>query len=171
MSSKDEVLAVYADAMLPKVTWLRQGRATPQQRSATLSSLTQELRKLCDALAPGDIRPLVSRRAAERAAVAGVDLCAQTWLSQKRFDPARSTFHLEHIVPVAEIRSAILGCTSREQVVKVLAGLRLAWILKEEDAALDSLGYRVVRPDPNAAYAHAGIELVTCHHQRSLSNP
>jgi hypothetical protein len=37
--------------------------------------------------------------------------------------------------------------------------LKVAWILKSEDAELTRLGFRSKRPDPVAAYEKAGIVL------------
>ena len=162
MSNRDELIAVFALAMLPKTEWLREDSGTPQQRSAVWACLTQEVRKLCDGFGSQDLRPMVSRRAAAAAAELNVDLCSQTWASQRAFDPQRSTFHLEHVVPVVAARTAILDCTNADQIIRVLSGLRLAWILKDENASLERLGYRSRRPDPDAAYRHAEIELIAC---------
>lgn len=57
--------------------------------------------------------------------------------------------------------NALDSAGSIGEVVQVLAdNLRLAWITKEEDARLTALGYRHKRPDPDAAYAEAGIVLL-----------
>jgi hypothetical protein len=163
MTHSDGLVMAFALGMLPKVEWLRTGTATPVQASAVRSSLTQELRKLCDALGPEDLRPAVSRRAATAAEAIGVDLCRQSWATQLRFDPGRRMFHLEHVVPVSAIRAAVLECGDAAEIVRTLAGLRLAWILKEENQELERRGFRSRRPDPDAAYAEAGIELTACH--------
>src|SRR4051794_26601844 len=48
-------------------------------------------------------------------------------------------------------------------IVTTLRGMRVAWILKDENAVLEKLGYQSQRQDPDVAYQHAGIELRICH--------
>ena len=164
MSDYEEMLYVFAAGMLPKTQWLRDKKGSDRQSSAVRESLTQEIRKLCDALVPDLLRPAVSRRAAAAASALNVDLCLQTWKSQKQtFDVNRNVFHLEHVVPVSAIRDSVIAVEGVQEVVSILHGLKVAWILKDEDAELRRLGYRFRRTDPVAAYAEAGIELITCH--------
>lgn len=160
MSDREALVQAFAEGMVPKVEWLRRGTGTRGQVSAVRASLTQEIRKLCDALAPEYLRPAVSQRAAAAAQAIGVILCEQTWHTQTRFDPGRRIFHLEHVVPVEAVRAGATAATNAEDIVRVLHGIKIAWILKEEDAELKRLGYRIRRPDPAAAYAEAGIVLV-----------
>lgn len=48
-----------------------------------------------------------------------------------------------------------------DAIVAVLADrLSVAWVLKEEDAELNRLGFKAVRQDWRAAYAAAGIRLL-----------
>lgn len=74
---------------------------------------------------------------------------------------AASRLHWEHWFPVAEMRRELMDLQkpTPEACRDVLAKARLCWILKEEDDALTSLGYRSRRPDPEAAYRAAGIEM------------
>lgn len=156
--------AAFAEGMLPKVLWLRKGGRAPHEVSAVRSSLTQEIRKLCDALAPEHLRPVVSPSAAQAARVLGVDLCLQAWGRQTAWDPGRRVFHLEHVVPVAEVRARVLLADTVVGIRAALAELKVAWILKTEDAELERLGYRSRRDDPESAYREAGIELIPCPH-------
>lgn len=162
MSEREALVHAFAAGMVPKVEWLRRGTGTRGQVSAVRASLTQEIRKLCDALAPDHLRPAVSQRAAAAAQALGVDLCAQTWHTQSRFDPGRRVFHLEHVVPVEAVRAGAMTASSAEEIAGVLHGIKIAWILKEEDVELKRLGYRIRRPDPDAAYVEAGIVLTDC---------
>ena len=154
------LVGAFAEGMFPKVEWLRRGTGTRGQASAVRASLTQEIRKLCDALAPECLRPLVSQRATDAAQAIGVVLAEQTWQTQTTFDPGRRVFHLEHVVPVESVRARAIEAASPKDIVRVLQGIRIAWILKEENAELTRLGYRVRRPNPAAAYAEADIVFV-----------
>ncbi len=160
MTDREILIRVFAEAMVPKVEWLRAQTGTKRQISAVLSSLTQEIRKLCDALASDDLRPAVSQRAAAVAREIGVDLYEQTWHTQTRFDPGRRVFHLEHVVPVEAVRAGAVSAANVDAIIRVLHSLKIAWILKEEDATLTRLGYGTRRPDPVSAYAHAEIVLI-----------
>jgi hypothetical protein len=89
-----------------------------------------------------------------------VDLFSSNWHEQQRFDPGRKQFHFEHVVPVGVLRERCKACANAEAIGAVLATeIRIAWILKEEDAVLTQLGFRSKRPDPDAAYEAAGIKL------------
>lgn len=134
---------------------------TAKQSSALRKSISTDIRKLCDMLFPA-VKPYdISVAAAERAAALQVDLQVQTWDTQTSFDPGRQVFHYEHVATVADIVDAVLAANSVQQATDELAQrVRVAWILKEEDARLSKLGYRHRRPDPDGAYAEAGIEMV-----------
>ncbi|WP_329462070.1 hypothetical protein [Streptomyces sp. NBC_01431] len=103
----------------------------------------------------------MSTAAAELAAGLGVDLRRETWHSQPKFDPGRAVFHYEHMNPVGEIVSRLGAAECAGDVVVLISeSLRLAWITKEEDCRLTALGFRQRRPDPQGAYAQAGIVLL-----------
>jgi hypothetical protein len=137
-----------------------------RQRRRTLESISGDLRKLGDVVTPTLIAPLVSIAARAAAERKGIDLCQEDWHSQTRFDPGRSLFHVEHVTTVSALREMCLHAPSEEVLVHSLtAGIRIAWILKDEDAKLTQLGYRSHRPDPDIAYRQAGIDLVPCHSQ------
>lgn len=102
----------------------------------------------------------VSEAALAEAEHLKVDLRTQNWHDQPSFDARREIFHFEHVVPVSAIRAACCDQESERAVLAVLKGrLRVAWILKSEDAELTRLGDRSNRPDPDAAYRKAGIRL------------
>ncbi|HSE10908.1 MAG TPA: hypothetical protein VLB29_19755 [Nocardioidaceae bacterium] len=131
------------------------------QSARVREAVSVSIRKVCDVLVPDARHPEVSVAAAERAAELGVNLWVQTWQTQTKFDPGRSVFHYEHMRPIAAIRNALGSATSPDEVIETIRrDLRLAWITKEENLRLTSLGYNSVRPDPDAAYAEAGIVLM-----------
>jgi hypothetical protein len=57
------------------------------------------------------------------------------------------------------MRDNVLTATSVNKVAELLASTRVAWILKEENTRLSKLGYTSKRPDPDAAYIAAGIQI------------
>ena len=131
------------------------------QAARIREAVSVSLRKVCDVLVPDARHPEVSVAAEQRAASLGVDLRTQTWQTQTKFDPGRILFHYEHMRPIVAIRIALGSATTPDEVVETIRReLRLAWITKEENLRLTSLGYNSVRPDPDAAYADAGITLV-----------
>ena len=135
-----------------------------RQRRRVLESISGDLRKLGDVVTPTLIAPLVSIAAREAAERKGIDLCQEDWHSQTRFDPGRGLFHVEHVTTVSALRDVCLRAPSPEALIRSLTtGIRIAWILKAEDAELTRLGYRSHRPDPGVAYRQAGIDLVPCH--------
>jgi hypothetical protein len=91
-------------------------------------------------------------------------LCQEDWHSQNRFDLGRRLFHVEHVTTISALREMCLHAPSEEALIDSLAaGIRIAWILKDEDAKLTQLGYRSHRPDPDIAYRQAGTDLGACH--------
>ena len=153
--------AIFARGLRDKATALDGMALTAKQTAALRKSISTDIRKLCDMVFPA-VKPYdISVAAADAAAALGVDLQAQTWDTQTKFDPKRQVFHYEHMATVADIVDAVLAADSVEQAADELAQrIRVAWILKEEDARLTRLGYRKRRPDPDAAYAEAGIPMV-----------
>jgi hypothetical protein len=106
------------------------------------------------------VRPKASSLALAKAAEMGIEhLQGMRWADQpKRMsDPGRKIFHWEHVTRVADVTDAIL-CLDRpsvQEVEKLLNGMIIAWILKEEDRRLPP-GFRA---DPTAVYEAAGIIL------------
>jgi hypothetical protein len=102
----------------------------------------------------------VSKAAQKEADRLGETISDKTWRHQPKFDPGRKVFHLEHVYPVSAIQKECELAQTEEAILGILkARLRIAWILKREDQELRRLGYRSIRPDPDAAYREAGIEL------------
>ncbi|MEU9379465.1 hypothetical protein AB0D38_00030 [Streptomyces sp. NPDC048279] len=157
----DYICRSFVQGMLDKACAYRELELDAHQKARLKDSINVDVRKLGDMLIPDARYPRISVTAAEKAAAIGADLRQQTWHSQKRtFDPKRAVFHYEHMTPVAQTVSALIVADSAEKVLQIVSGLRLAWITKEEDARLTALGYRHKRPDPDAAYAEAGITLL-----------
>lgn len=152
----------FARALLAKLPLLRAGLSDRQQ-ARVRESLSDDIKKFCDVAVPDLRRPLVSQGATEQAEKLGVDLCAQAWHDQPRFDPGRGVFHLEHVVPVRAVRERCLDLTEEAEVMAILSLVSVAWILKTEDRELTRLGHRTRRDDPAEAYQRAGIALTTCH--------
>ncbi len=105
----------------------------------------------------------VSVAAAEAARGLGIDdLGVKTWHDQPKFDPRRTTFLVEHMIPVSAL---VYACTQKETVEAVLDvltdRLRVVWLLRAEDNALTLLGFRTKRSNPDEAYRLAGIEIVS----------
>lgn len=119
------------------------------------------IRKACDVVYPAVRVPEVSAAADAAAKQLGIDLQQETWHSQKKFDPGYKVFHYEHMQPVGIILAAAAAAGSVDTVVAVLRReLRLTWITKDEDKALNALGFASKRPNPDEAYTAAGIELL-----------
>jgi hypothetical protein len=109
--------------------------------------------------------PEISKQAKINARSIGVNLCEKTWFDQPKFDPGRKQFHLEHVVPVSNIRDMCLNAKSEQEVLEILdTKIRLAWITKHENSLLTKNGTRSNRPDPDKAYQYAGISLTNCQY-------
>lgn len=120
------------------------------------------IRKACDIIYPALRVPEVSVAARAAAASLGIDLRRETWHSQKKFDPGYKVFHYEHMQPVGAILAFASQADSIDGVLETLrTKLRLAWITKEENKALNDLGFATRRPNPDEAYEAAGIELMS----------
>ncbi|WP_323751453.1 hypothetical protein [Marinobacter sp.] len=118
-------------------------------------SISEDIKKCSNFVVPE-----VSDEAHHEATKRGLNLFEKNWHDQPAFDPGRKIFHLEHVQPVSAIRAMCLECDTEKEVHYTLQShLRVAWILKKEDAELSRLGYRSKRKDPDAAYAHANIRL------------
>lgn len=113
----------------------------------------------------------VSVAAAEEARLRGVDdLSVKTREDQPAFDPGRDVFVVEHMAPV---RGLVYACVHQPTVDGVLDVLtrriRVVWLLRREERALGSLGFRYRRAkhppalveltQPDEAYRRAGIAI------------
>lgn len=80
------------------------------------------------------------------------------WEHQPRYDKDRAVLHWEHVVPVGDLRDALvrLEQPTAEHVRSILIRSKIAWITKEEDRRLK----RSKRLDPLEEYRQAGIRLV-----------
>ena len=159
----DVFVRPFAVAILPLAETLRgDSELSRYQRSRVRDAVVVLVRKACDVTIPAARLPEVSAEAARLAAEKGIDLREQTWHSQPKFDPRRAVFHYEHMTPVtAIVEKVVAEAVTTDAVADVLERtLRLAWITKIEDQELSRLGFKSKRPDPAAAYAAAGIELV-----------
>lgn len=160
----DELVRPFAEGILA----LSRGRRaestslTRFQDARYREAISVLIRKACDVLYPAVLVPEVSETAHAAAQYLGVDLSQETWHSQKRFDPGRTMFHYEHMQPVGIVLAETSKADSADAVVDTLRSmLRLAWITKEEDRRLSSLGFATTRPDPDEAYRVAGIRLIS----------
>jgi hypothetical protein len=157
----DELFQLFARSIFAKVTALKSLDLTRNQRKRLRASITTEIRACGGLLYPEVLRPEVSEAACREAKLIRVDLHAQTWASQTRFDRGRRVFHLEHVDPISCILEACAAAGSEQGVLELLrTRLRIAWILKREDRELTRLGFRSDRPDPEEAYRAARIVLV-----------
>ncbi|KYG04272.1 hypothetical protein BE21_47720 [Sorangium cellulosum] len=156
MASIDDLLKPFACALYAKASTLNSVGLSSSQRARLLESMSDDIKKCTNF-----IEPEVSEAALAEAEHLQVDLRTRNWHDQPSFDAGREIFHFEHVVPVSAIRAACCDQQSESAVLAVLKGrLRVAWILKSEDAELTLLGHRSNRPDPDAAYRKAGIQLV-----------
>lgn len=156
-----KLLTAFTSSIFEKARALEDPLITGRQKRYLNKAISFEIRHACDAMLPDNLIPRVSVNAEIAARRIGVDLRLLDWHDQPKFDPGRKLFHLEHIVPVSDIRKSCCIASSREAVLEVLINqIAVAWILKEEDERLVRLGFRSIRPDPEAAYRAAGIELI-----------
>jgi hypothetical protein len=108
-------------------------------------------------------RLLISRACLARSRADGID-------DIRQFDPrevpaeVRSTYHLEHFLPIAVLRTRLMKIENptQDNVEECLRTAQIAkvWILKEEDDRLTAAGKRYKRDDPVQAYRDAKIEIV-----------
>jgi hypothetical protein len=156
MVTSDELLMTFARSISCKVAALNELDLTTSQRARTRESISDDIKKCTNF-----ILPEVSRAAHDEAEHLGVDLFLKNWHDQSRFDPKRKIFHFEHVLPVSAIRDLCEDMKTEEAIYNLLrTRLRIAWILKSEDAKLTSLGFRSKRADPDSAYREAKIQLL-----------
>lgn len=155
MPATTHLLRPFAESIRAKARAVAILDLDERQRRRFLEAISDDIKKCTNFLVPE-----VSVAAAQRALAKGLDLRQMDWHDQHRFDPGRVEFHFEHMVPVAAIRARCLQARTVADVLAVLRdSLRVAWILKDEDARLTAMGYRTNRPDPESAYRMANIAL------------
>jgi hypothetical protein len=98
MATIEELRQVFAESVFAKASALRRLNLTSVQRARLRESVSVDIRKYTDLLAPEV--SIGAKREAERIRV---DLHAQSWHDQPRFDDGRTIFHFEHMVTVAAI--------------------------------------------------------------------
>lgn len=157
----DELLQLFARSIFSKADALTGLERTKNQRKRIRASITADIRT-CGLLIYPDVRsPEVSEAAQLEADQIGKQIRTRTWYNQNGIDPGRKTFHWEHVDPISCIQKACEEATSEEAILNILkTRLRIAWILKREDAELTRLGYKSKRPDPDKAYCEAKIVLL-----------
>lgn len=156
MSRLVQLLHPFAQSIFAKAQALQDLSPTRFERSRIQESISDDIKK-CSNFTERE----VSERAREVADRIGVDLFSQSWHDQHKFDRGRAIFHFEHVEPVNVIRAACMEADSVNDVSAILhTRMRVAWILKSEDANLTKLGYRSRRADPSAAYLAAQIRLI-----------
>ena len=127
----------------------------PSQRARLREAICDDIKKCSNFVVPE-----VSEAALKEALALEIDLFSKDWHDQPAFDAGREVFHFEHVQPVSVIRDICLKSASEAEIQGVLEQkLRVAWILKAEDAELTRLGFRSKRDNPDAAYSQAGIRL------------
>lgn len=156
----ETLFPIFAESISCKVSGLRQlgPNVSAGQKSRLLESISDDIRK-CTDLIPVHVSQAAKSKAEKLKP--HIDLFRETWHSQPRFDKGRKIFQYEHVVPVSSVRDSCLQAQDTGDVLKILTTrLKVAWILKTENARLAKLGYAVRRPDPEAAYHQAGIDLI-----------
>lgn len=157
MNEYTEALLLLADTAEHLLRQRALGRAVAKR---SLDSLLGHLCREVEDLAPRDVSLAAMEEASRRHLG---DLRRFHWDDQIKamFDTGRATFHWDHFVPVSVLRHALLEEPepTAARCAEILRSARIAWITKDEDRRLTKLGFRHLRPDPEAAYRAASIEL------------
>jgi hypothetical protein len=148
------IVEAFARSIFAKAELLRRDDLTRRERSRIMEAVSGDVRKYTDL-----IEHDASDAALALASELGISLAEVGWHDQHKFDPGRERFILEHVIPVKTVRDRCLAAASEQVAAESLADVRVAWILREENAVLNSLGYSSNRPDPREAYRQAGISL------------
>lgn len=158
--AKRALLSPFAEAIFAKVRGLEvigkyaEGSAD-RLEARMLESISDDIKK-----ASNFIPHRQSVRAHDHEKAKNVNLAEKTWHEQHSFDKGRVTFLVEHKVPVSVLRTKCIAAKSADAVLKILSDeLCVVWVLREEDDELTRLKFRSKRPDSDAAYAQARIEL------------
>jgi hypothetical protein len=159
-------IQAFALSIHAKATALSKGNLTDSQMSRLKESISDDIKKYTNF-----IPHRVSQAARDSADTlqSPVDLSQMTWHDQRRFDPGRRLFIVEHKRPVNALRDECINAASRDEVEKILAErLVAAWITRAENNMLNERGFRFNRPDPCDAYNQAGIVLPKTHRGRDV---
>jgi len=91
--------------------------------------------------------------------VTKINIQTVTFRKQSKFDKGHKIFHLEHTTPISELIHKIFK--ENKDVEEVLQQCQVVLITKEENAKLNSMGYKSKRPQGwEKCYAECGIEIV-----------
>jgi hypothetical protein len=72
--------------------------------------------------------------------------------------PPEEKVTYEHMVTVSQMMKAVIA--HPEDAEAILSSAQIVWITKAEDDKLRQLGFLKDRPNPEEAYAKAGIKIV-----------
>lgn len=150
-----KAVTVFAKSIFVKATALRNLNLTKDEQREIKTAISFDVRFY------GNLkRPKVSRKALIKADELGIPISDMRWSNQNKYDKGRSIFHLEHFHTVKDIREACLKAENEAEIISVLDGSTLVWILKVEDKILNDNGQRSSRSDPQQAYIDAGIKIL-----------
>lgn len=150
-------IRAFALSIHAKATALREGNLTDSQKSRLKESISDDIKKYTNFI-PHRVSQAVKDSA--DTLQSPVNLSQMTWHDQRRFDPGRRLFIVEHKRPVNALRDECINAESCDAVEQILAErLVAAWITRAEDNELTRLGFGINRPDPCYAYNQAGIVL------------
>lgn len=150
-----KAVTTFAKSIFVKATALRNLNLTKDEQREIKTAISFDVRIY------GNLkRPKVSREAQIKADELGIPISDMRWSNQNKYDKGRSIFHLEHFHTVKDIREACLKAEKEAEIVSILDGSTLVWILKVEDKILNDNGQRSSRSDPQQAYIDAGIEIL-----------
>ena len=100
----------------------------------------------------------VSKAALAKAEEMNVNIKDLTWDNQRRVDPKREIFIVEHCNPLSSLADRLIA---GESFAEIKPDTFTAWITKEEDQALRNHHYRSVRPGGwEKCYVECGIEIM-----------
>ena len=156
MSNLAKLRKVFSKSIAAKAKSLSGRPLTKIEMRRVRESISDDIRKFTDL-----ITPMVSKMADVRAQKMKVELDKVGWHDQRRFDPGRKIFHLEHFYTVKSIKESCSNASEVWEINEILTKtVRVVWILKKEDRRLTALGHGRVRKNPEKAYEEAGIEIV-----------
>lgn len=157
MASTDELLKIFSKSIYAKICGFQELSLNKTEKARIKESISDDIKKCSNF-----IKPVVSIAAYEKSKKINVNLLEKNWHDQPSFDTGRKNgiFHFEHMIPVLSLRSLCLEANSEIEIFHILKEkLKIAWILKEEDKKLTSLGYKSNRENPEQAYSEAMIEI------------
>ena len=152
-----QVATTFAKSISIKATAFRTLNLTKDEQREIKNAISFDIRLY------GNLKkPKVSRKAQIKANELGIPISDMRWSNQNKYDKGRCIFHLEHFDTVKDIRDACIKTEKETEIVSLLVGSIIVWILKAEDKLLTDNGQRSSRSDPTQAYLDAGIEILDC---------